>query len=101
MNYIRRLIDVIGRANNSIVRTIMGEPATLLSPGEKLWNEMLRAKGCVKCTKEPKGFFEGPSGGMCTNIFCSRCGQGYNITPVIQIAELIHVDEKYIAREEP
>jgi hypothetical protein len=41
---------------------------------------------------------EGPKGGMSVNVFCGRCGQGYNITPVVEIAEIIHVDKRYVIR---
>lgn len=43
---------------------------------------------CPNCGSH-KGFTEGPSGGMSTNIFCADCGQGFNITPMIGIAERI------------
>ena len=100
MNYIRTLFGVVGRLMNRVNHQRAGDIVPL-DEKETLWNDMLRAGGCVKCNLTPKGFLEGPSGGMCTNIFCSRCGQGYNITPVGQWAELIHKDEKYIARETP
>lgn len=75
--------------------------ATPPSPAERLWNDMIRAGGCTKCSAKPKGLNEGPSGGMSTNVFCCHCGQGYNITPVASWAELIHVDKKYIDEKEP
>jgi hypothetical protein len=65
---------------------------------ERLWNQLLRAKGCVKCDTLPKYFAEGPSGGMCTNVFCTHCGQGYNLTPIAHWAELIHRDERYVQK---
>lgn len=43
---------------------------------------------CPDCGKKTD-FYEGPSGGMSTNIFCAQCGHGFNITPVIGIAERI------------
>jgi hypothetical protein len=36
---------------------------------------------------------------MSTNIFCERCGQGYNVTTVIEIAEVIHRDARYVIKE--
>jgi len=63
---------------------------------EKLWNQLVKARGCIKCNKEPKGFYEGPTGGMSVNVFCTQCGQGYNLSPIIHWAELIHKDERYI-----
>lgn len=98
MQYVRRLVDVMGRWFG---KAGPGTDENPLRDSERLWNQLVSAKGCVKCDKKPKGFIEGPSGGVCTNVFCSQCGQGYNLTPVAQIAELIHKDEKYIVREEP
>lgn len=69
-----------------------------LSPREQLWKDMIQV-GCVECRRKPIKFFEGPTGGMCVNIFCGHCGQGYNITPVAGWAEKIHKDEKYIERD--
>lgn len=100
MNYVRRLVDIIGGLISKTNHALVGD-TTPLSPAETLWNDMIKAGGCVKCTTKPKGFMEGPSGGMCTNVFCEHCGQGYNLTPVAQWAELIHVDKRYIAKEEP
>jgi hypothetical protein len=71
------------------------DEATPPSPSELLWNQMIEAGGCVDCRTMPKGLNEGPSGGMCTNVFCCHCGQGYNITPIAGWAERIHKDMKY------
>jgi hypothetical protein len=98
MNYVRRLVDVIGRKLGLATGATEENP---LTESESLWNQLVAAKGCIKCNKLPKGFIEGPSGGMSTNVFCSQCGQGYNLTPIAQWAELIHKDEKYVVREEP
>jgi hypothetical protein len=65
---------------------------------ERLWNQMLKAGGCVDCKTKPKSFIEGPSGGMSTNVFCPHCGQGYNLTPIAQWAQRIHKDERYIQK---
>ena len=72
------------------------ENSPSLTNSERLWNQLIDAGGCVDCDKEPKGFYEGPSGGMSTNVFCSQCGQGYNLTPVAHFAERIHKDESYV-----
>jgi hypothetical protein len=64
---------------------------------EETWNKML--KGCVKCKMHPISLVEGPTGGLCINVFCSNCGQGYNIAPMMEMAQLIHCDEKYIMHE--
>lgn len=55
----------------------------------KLYAE-LAADMCPDCGH--RGFYEGPSGGMSTNIFCMnpKCRSGFNVTPVVEIAERIH-----------
>lgn len=95
--YVRTLRDVVGRwwrSRNG------GEDREPLSEGETLWNAMIDAGGCLVCNAQPKGFVEGPSGGISTNVFCSHCGQGYNITPLVHTAELIHVDKRYTIKTE-
>lgn len=72
------------------------EESTAPNAAELLWNQMVKAGGCVDCQTTPKGLNEGPSGGMSTNVFCCHCGQGYNITPVASWAERIHKDMKYV-----
>lgn len=67
-----------------------------LDDKHRIWNRLIEAGGCFHCGIEPKAFIEGPSGGMSTNVFCARCGQGYNLTPVAHWAEMIHRDERYI-----
>lgn len=56
--------------------------------GGKLWLK-IATNVCPDCGHE--GFYEGPSGGLSTNIFCanSTCGQGFNVTPIIGTAERI------------
>ncbi len=66
-----------------------------LNLDERLWNRLIENGGCLKCDERPKSFVEGPSGGVSTNVFCPWCGQGYNLTPLAQWAEEIHVDEAY------
>lgn len=45
---------------------------------------------CPDCGST-EGFYEGPSGGMSTNIFCANeaCKKRFNITPMIGIAERV------------
>jgi hypothetical protein len=63
-----------------------GTPVAETPEGE-MWEHLMN-RGCLDCgTKDDCR--EGPSGGMSTNIFCARCGAGYNITPMIGIAERI------------
>lgn len=54
----------------------------------KLWLK-IATNYCPDCGHQ--GFIEGPSGGLSTNIFCANkeCGHGFNVTPVIGIAERI------------
>jgi len=49
---------------------------------------------CPNCEGGP--LYEGPSGGMSTNIRCKICGQGYNVTPAISLIQNIGVDESWI-----
>jgi transcription elongation factor Elf1 len=49
---------------------------------------------CPNC--EGGQLYEGPSGGMSTNIRCRVCGQGYNVTPMIGLIENIGIDESWI-----
>ena len=43
---------------------------------------------CPACT-EPTRFLAGPRGGMSQNIKCEKCGQRFNITPAMGIAEYL------------
>jgi hypothetical protein len=99
MSYMRRFIDLVGRAIGKTNHVLAGDTAPL-SESEELWNRMVQAGGCTECKKRPKGFCEGPRGGMNVNVFCSQCGQGFNILPEAQWAQLIHKDEKYIVKDE-
>ncbi len=62
--------------------------------GENLWDQM--TKGCPECGCSPIKLHEGPSGGACINVFCADCGQGYNISPIVQWAQKIRKDTRYI-----
>lgn len=103
MEYVRRLRQIVGRYWEQVrppyLNSIGHREADPLSDGEKLWNRLVSAGGCVECSTKPKGFIEGPSGGLCTNVFCSHCGQGYNLTPLVHTAEKIHRDPRYIVIE--
>lgn len=57
------------------------------SPQGMLW-ATIATNTCPDCGSK-KGFYEGPSGGLSTNIQCIECGQAYNVTPMIGIAERI------------
>ena len=65
---------------------------------KSLWDELKAAGGCLACDGKPKSFLEGPSGGMSTNVFCPHCGEGYNLTPIIPLAERIGKNKSYILR---
>lgn len=63
------------------------------------WASLL-AKICPACKHHPVVLYEGPSGGMSTNVFCGNCGQGYNMTPMLNSAEEIGVDMRYCTNEQ-
>lgn len=52
----------------------------------------LAARKCPDCGSK-KGFYEGPSGGISTNIFCVNrlCRSGFNVTNMVGIADRIGV----------
>ena len=60
------------------------------TPAGKLYEFMFKEEPgqCPECLSK-EGFWEGPSGGVSTNIFCTKCGVGFNVTPIIRIAECI------------
>lgn len=60
---------------------------------QSLWEQMLKA--CPDCGTSPMKLYEGPSGGISTNVFCGACGHGYNITPMLARAEDIGVNLRY------
>lgn len=57
------------------------------TPKGKLWATIASGK-CPDCDGI-EGFYEGPSGGMSTNIQCIACKAWFNVTPLIGIAERI------------
>jgi hypothetical protein len=68
---------------------------------EKEMTEALFTKiqrGCPSCHCPPN-WREGPHGGICTNIYCGDCGEGYNIAPIVGVAQKIGKDERYIVHE--
>lgn len=69
-----------------------------LMPEQTLWQKM--CSGCPDCGQSPIALLEGPSGGMSTNVFCSNCGHGYNITPQLQMAEDIGVNLRYCQNDQ-
>jgi hypothetical protein len=79
-------------------RLLEGEQYVEDTPQGKLYLAMMRR--CPSCELRPPRYLEGPSGGLSTNVFCERCGQGYNITPAVGIAELIHRDTRYVIKRE-
>jgi hypothetical protein len=58
--------------------------------GGKLFRTIMRDI-CPDC-KAKGGFYQGPQGGLSTNIFCRNreCRQGFNVTPAVEYAERIH-----------
>lgn len=63
------------------------------------WASLL-AKICPDCKHQPVELMEGPSGGMSTNVFCSNCGAGFNITPMLNRADTIGVNLDYCTNEQ-
>jgi ribosomal protein S27E len=55
------------------------------SPEGKLY-AIIASGECPDC-RHHDGFYEGPSGGLSTNIACVNCGHRFNVTPMIGIAE--------------
>lgn len=51
----------------------------------KRW-AIIAAGACPHCKRKTR-FYEGPSGGLSTNIQCEKCGWWFNVTPVIGIAQ--------------
>jgi hypothetical protein len=104
-HYLRLLRDIIGdywSMNKAPgINDIGKKYAPPLRDEERLWNKLIEAGGCCDCHAKPKMFVEGPSGGMCQNVFCAQCGQGYNLTPLAHYAERIHKDLNYVARPSP
>jgi len=69
----------------------------LSKDGEKItkWEENYLTLNNFKCPNCEKGpLYEGPSGGMSTNIRCRICGQGYNVSPFG--IDNIGIDESWI-----
>ena len=55
---------------------------------QTLFKKMV-ANGCPDCLTNPFTYFEGPSGGMMTNIKCSECGSKFNVSKELGFAERI------------
>ena len=79
----------------SLLKWVTGgrDPVQELSASESLYRRM--ADSCPDCGRGPE-YMTGPQGGCCVNVFCTWCGQGYNLTPIAEIAEKIHRDQKYV-----
>ena len=63
------------------------DPVKKLLSSDELWARIVTGI-CPDCGSD-KGFHEGPSGGMSTNIYCATCGHRFNVTPVTRTAERI------------
>ena len=71
----------------------------LSKSGQKVteWEKNFLYSNNFKCPNCEGGqLYEGPSGGMSTNIRCHICGQGYNVTPMMGLIENIGIDESWI-----
>jgi hypothetical protein len=54
---------------------------------EELFAQLTKA--CPDCNGPPN-YEDGPRGGLAVNIFCLTCGQGYNVAPLMRLAQRIH-----------
>lgn len=63
------------------------------------WASLL-AQICPDCKDHPVKLLEGPSSGMSTNVFCSNCGHGYNISPALSRADDIGVNLDYCQNDQ-
>jgi hypothetical protein len=68
------------------------------TPEGKLYLAM--RERCPACQLYPPTWIEGSRSGvgMSVDLFCASCGQGYNVAPHVEIAEVIHVDKSYVTR---
>lgn len=79
---------LFSRKEEEVVKLVNNEtgiPVTQTEEG-KLWLQIVDNE-CPDCGARFKGFMEGPSGGMSTNIMCFGCKHWFNVTPVIGIAD--------------
>jgi hypothetical protein len=74
-----------------------GEQYVEDTPQGKLYASLW--KRCPDCGVKPPIWVEGPGGGACTNIYCGKCGEGYNVAPIVQFAEKIGQSDRYILPE--
>jgi len=55
--------------------------------------------GKMPCCGKKAEFYEGPRGGMCTNIECAHCGHRWNICTQIKFIE--DIGSKFFGQDEP
>lgn len=91
------VIDQIMTRQARRIRITKTKQSSAEAESERLYNHLWSR--CEDCGGKAN-WFEGPSGGLSTNIFCGHCGQGYNVTPIAQRAEKIHKDTHYIVGEQ-
>jgi ribosomal protein S27AE len=80
-----------------LLRWSLLRPRSPRSRAEALYNAI--SEHCPRCGGPPH-FAEGPRAGACQNIFCTNCGQGYNVASGVEWAKEIHRDKSYIVRPE-
>jgi hypothetical protein len=73
-------------------------PTSAKTPEAKLYRQI--SKECPLCHCSPPVYAQGPSGGKIVNIFCTKCGQGYNVAKGMEWAQKIHLDKRYIIKPE-
>lgn len=72
---------MIERLRQFVREYIYGPPTREPELSEPTLFDRLQKEGCVVCHENPNfTTYEGPSGGMSQNVWCSYCGTRYNIT---------------------
>lgn len=90
------LVDLFAGANKRSIERAEAVVAAQIALGlevpkvernpDELW-ELIATNHCPDCGGE--GFYEGPSGGISTNISCATCEHRFNVTPMLRRAERI------------
>jgi hypothetical protein len=50
---------------------------------EEKWARVFYREGKMPCCGSEE-YYEGPSGGLCTNIKCANCGMRWNVAPAAE-----------------
>ena len=89
---------MIERLKQFVREYIYGPPTREPELSEPTLFDRLQKEGCVVCHKNPDfTTYEGPSGGMSRNVWCSYCGTRYNIamfSNIHGVAEIVNERER-------